>query len=568
MTGSPMELPPLQRARERLAAGAPQEAEALIWQAIDQDPRQSTAWMQLGQLLTRTGRLGDAVEAYLRVAELDPDDVASRTALGVLFRNMSFPEEAIHWHGEALALQPDSLVLNLNHLFVLPVVATSTAEIERLRQRCLEGFAALQPRISQLQLTGHEMPNHPFYLIYHNRDDRATLESYGHLMRHFAQSKAQPLRASSHQTTRPGSGRKRIGFLSGFFSNHSNSLAFEGLIRHLDRNRFEVVVIHLHSTKKDEITDRINRCVDRHVTLSGTYRQALRRLDALKLDLLYFTDIGMHPMSTLLGCSRSAPLQITGWGIPQTSGLSGIDYYISSDLVEPVDGDDHYTETLVRLPGLPCCYLSEHLSPVSLSRDFFLLPPQVPLYGCLQSPWKMHPDFDGLLEQIACQVPEAWFVFIEADLTSHTQIFLERLRSSAPTVSQRLILLSRQERAHFIALAGCLDVLLDPPYFSSGITLYDTIHTGTPIVSLEGRFLRSRYVAGAYRLMGLADAPVARSPEAYVELAVALGRDRERLESLRRRIRECAPSLYDRREGIEAFAAFALEAIEQRRQKP
>ena len=168
-----------------------------------------------------------------------------------------------------------------------------------------------------------------------------------------------------------------------------------------------------------------------------------------------------------------------------------------------------------------------------------------------------------LFRSIAHQVPEAWFVFVESDVTSLTAILLERLSQSAPTACERMILLGRQERRDFIALAACIDVLLDPPYFSSGITLYDTIHHGTPIVSLEGRFLRSRYVAGAYRLMGVPEAPVAQSPEAYVQLAVELGRDRERRERLRQQIRERQHLLYDRLEGVDAFAEFAAEAIDR-----
>ena len=72
--------------------------------------------------------------------------------------------------------------------------------------------------------------------------------------------------------------------------------------------------------------------------------------------------------------------------------------------------------------------------------------------------------------------------------------------------------------------------------FGSGVTLYETIHTGTPVVTLEGHFLRSRFVAAAYRLMEVEDPPVAASPEAYVELAVALMQDPQRRELLRQEI--------------------------------
>jgi tetratricopeptide (TPR) repeat protein len=547
----------LLEADSQLQAGYLAGAQAIAEQILTQDPDNVTCWCLVGRIARQAGRLGDAVAAYEQAAELDPQLLSCRTELGYLLRDMALPEASIYWHGEALALQPNELILNLNHLFVLPIVAHSAQQMEQLRQRCLGGLDRLEKRAQSLDFGDYSMSHHPFYLIYYNCDDRAVLESYGRLLgQHLTKVDSPP------RPGRPPGARPRIAFLSGFFFSHSNSRAFEGLIRYLDRRQFEVVVIHLSTSKSDEVRDRIDACADQVVVLVDDFEGAQRQLLRLELDLLFFTDIGMHPVAMMLACCRSAPVQVTGWGVPQTSGLSTIDYYISGELVEGPGADAQYTENLVRLPGLPCCYLAENLEPVQHGRDYFFLPQDVPLFGCLQSFSKLHPDFDGVLEQIAQEVPEAWFVFVEADYTSYTQIFMERIAISAPTLAQRLILLSRMERHEFISLAACLDVLLDPPYFGSGITLYETIHTGTPIVTLEGDFLRSRFVAGAYRLMGLDPAPVAKSFATYRDLAVALVRDPEGLAVLRRTIAERARQcLYDRKDVVQGFSEFALQAM-------
>ena len=549
----------LGRAGQLLQVGDLAAAEVCAQEALALDPQNVDGWCRLGEVLRQAGRLGDAVSAYGEAAQLDPSHVPCRTALGNIFRNMALPDAAIHWHGAALALRPDILILHLNHLFVLPIVATSAEQIEALRQRCLAGLGQLVEGRQDLELGDYAMSHHPFYLIYHNRDDRAVLEAYGKLVSRHLQVVDTPVRLR-----RPAAGRRRIGFLSGFFYSHSNSRAFEGLIRNLDRQHFEVVVIHLPSSQRDRVRDRIDACADQAVVLVDNFEGAARQLDSLALDLLFFTDIGMHPMALMLACRRSAPVQVTGWGVPQTSGLATIDHYISGALVEGPDTDVQYSENLVRLPGLPCCYLAENLEPATHGRDYFFLPQDIPLFGYLQSFSKLHPDFDDVLEQIAKRLPTAWFVFVEAEITSYTQIFLNRIAVSAPILAERLILLSRMGRQEFISLAGCLDVLLDPPYFGSGVTLYETIHTGTPIVTLEGDFLRSRFVAGAYRLMGLEQPPVAHSVDAYVDWAVALIADPEGLAELRCTIAERANQcLYDRQDVVEAFADFALKAIAQ-----
>jgi hypothetical protein len=108
-------------------------------------------------------------------------------------------------------------------------------------------------------------------------------------------------------------------------------------------------------------------------------------------------------------------------------------------------------------------------------------------------------------------------------------------------------------------------VLLDPPYFGSGVTLYETIHTFTQIVTLEGDFLRSRFfLAGAYRLMALEQSQVVYSIAAYVDWVVALITDPEARAELRRTIAARArQGLYYRQDVVEAFADFAFKAIAQ-----
>jgi len=133
---------------------------------------------------------------------------------------------------------------------------------------------------------------------------------------------------------------------------------------------------------------------------------------------------------------------------------------------------------------------------------------------------------------------------------------------------ERVLMLARMDRCDFLALGGCLDVMLDPFHFGSGITLYETIHAGTPVVSLEGNFLRSRYVAAAYRLMEVEDPPVAATPAEYVERAVALMKDPQRREHLRQEIAAKAKArLYDRLDYVRGFEAFAISAVAQARER-
>jgi len=554
---------------KRLAAARDFNAAILCLQeGLQLAPEDGEIWSQLARLLLALGRYGDAIPCLMRLAELEPDNAACRTELGHLFRRVGYVGDAIHWHGEALALLPDSLLLHLNHLFVLPLVAESAQQIAACRQRCEEGLRALEQQQQFLAFDRDvSVICHPYYLIYHDRNDRELLELYGRLITRALgndQSPEQrpPLPRAVPTPVDAPIPRIRIGFLSGFFSNHSNARAFDGLILHLDRHRFEVVLIHLATSPRDDMSARLEACSQEVVVLPAPLDAANARLTELGLDLLFYTDLGMHPSATMLATRRSAPVQATGWGVPQTSGLPGIDYYVSGDLVEPPGAQEHYSETLVRLPGLPCCYRCEAIEPLERQRDYYLLPPDRPLWGCLHRFEKFHPDFDLALEAIARAVPDSLFVFVEEEVPSLTSLYLDRLARSAPTAREQVVILSRMDWPDFLALAGCLDVLLDPFHFGSGITLYETIHSGTPVVTLEGRFLRSRFVAAAYRLMEVTDPPVAATPAEYVERAVALMQDPQRRELLRQEIAAKAKAhLYDRLDYVRGFEDFALKAV-------
>ncbi|WP_457832819.1 hypothetical protein, partial [Staphylococcus aureus] len=62
------------------------------------------------------------------------------------------------------------------------------------------------------------------------------------------------------------------------------------------------------------------------------------------LDILIFPDIGMGGRGYQFQILRLARAQCTAWGHPVTSGLKTVDYYLSSDLMEPVNAQDEYTE--------------------------------------------------------------------------------------------------------------------------------------------------------------------------------------------------------------------------------
>jgi cephalosporin hydroxylase len=82
-----------------------------------------------------------------------------------------------------------------------------------------------------------------------------------------------------------------------------------------------------------------------------------------------------------------------------------------------------------------------------------------------------------------------------------------------------------------------IDLGLDPFPYNGGTTSYDSIWMGVPFVTWPGEHLSARMGRAILRNVGL-DELIAQDADAYVDIAVSLAHDHERLKALRGNLRE------------------------------
>ena len=150
-------------------------------------------------------------------------------------------------------------------------------------------------------------------------------------------------------------GKIRIGYLSDCLRQHTVGKLFLGWLRYCDRQKFE---IHCYSLNReqDAIAQEIQRYSDAFHQISGDLEGMCQQILNDELHVLTFLDIGMHPKTSQIASLRLAPVQCLTWGHPVTSGLPTVDYFLSSNLMEPENGEEHYSEQLVRLPHIGIAY--------------------------------------------------------------------------------------------------------------------------------------------------------------------------------------------------------------------
>jgi predicted O-linked N-acetylglucosamine transferase (SPINDLY family) len=97
-----------------------------------------------------------------------------------------------------------------------------------------------------------------------------------------------------------------------------------------------------------------------------------------------------------------------------------------------------------------------------------------------------------------------------------------------------------------------VDIALDPFPFNGSNTSFEALWQGVPVVTLLGERFVSRTGASLLTQIGFPEL-IARSPDDYVRIAVALAKDRDRLAAIRSRLRPvvaasllCDPVTYTR----------------------
>src|SRR5260370_19845545 len=162
---------------------------------------------------------------------------------------------------------------------------------------------------------------------------------------------------------------------------------------------------------------------------------------------------------------RLAAVQWASWGQPVTTGFPTIDYFISSDLMEPAGAAGHYSERLIRLPNLSIYYEPSDVPPVGIDRAQLGLRDNAVVYWCCQSLPKYLPQFDEVFARIAAEDPDCQFTFIEfGGGRGVTEMFRARLDRTFEAVGlnagDHCVFLPRLAPDRFVAAIGQCDIVL------------------------------------------------------------------------------------------------------------
>jgi predicted O-linked N-acetylglucosamine transferase (SPINDLY family) len=535
------------------------EALALARASAKRLPKAAVLWNALAQAEAAAGNQDAAAKAYADGLKVAPDDV-------VLSLNAAlFESEQSNFSGAReiytrLVAAHEHNGARFRLATLLPSIPESETQIDGLRRSFRDALARLRDDDVKLVDPLNEFGDTPFYLSYHGRDDdRQLLAELEQTLR----SACPALNFTAPHVGRTRrTGKPRVAFCSHFLFDHSVGRSVRAYVQALATDQFELSLLLVPPFQEDSLSRELSGKAN-VIRLPFDLRAARERIATLELDLLIFPEIGMDALTYYLALSRLARVQWTTLGHPCTSGLSSIDAYLSYETLEVPGSERFYSERLIRLPegSIYPDYPGDNVPARLRDRTQLGLPGDGPLLICPQSLFKLMPQFDQALRDILEATPQARVLLPEARHAGQVTAIKRRFAATLGPLADRIQFFSRRSRAEFIELVAACDVLLDPFPVGGGITTWDALATGIPMVTWPGELMRSRFAFSALQQAGITST-VARDLPDYVAIVSRLLRDADERATIRSAISGAAPSIYRDTRAVPHFLSAINRALD------
>jgi len=439
----------------------------------------------------------------------------------------------------------------------------------------------------------------PYAASYHNRNNALLLATYCKLLRKICPwiNYYSPILAEKIlkrdlnkplQCTQPQLYiKKKICFISDSFTTDTSVLRDRiCIIGKLDRTKYDVYFASFYpyeSISKNSIIAKVfmEKIKDNYIYLGNnldTTRSILDTarsiLETYRFDFIVYPDIGMKLLPTLLAYSRIALVQITTWGHSETSGIDTIDYFVSSEYFENTHStlyqpQDNYTEKLILFKSLGTYYISPHKlfienNPKYIDQDKnktikkyktdYGFNTNQNLYVCLQTFYKLNPEFENCLARILELDPNG--IVLLSNTFPYCKSHLIRIKKTfGDEKLKRVRWFGSLEKDEFLNLVSISDVCLDPFPFGGFNTSYDAFDYNIPVITMDNcEFLHGRFTSGLYKKMELYNSEcIVNTPEEYAQIASQIGINEKLRHKINRNIEMKKNLIFQEQESVQEW---------------
>ena len=324
----------------------------------------------------------------------------------------------------------------------------------------------------------------------------------------------------------------RLGFLSADIVNkHSITYFLKTILLKYDKKKYEIFLF-LNNVKEDQTTDIFKGLVDNSFNIKD-----LNDIEAINLIRQNNIDIIIDLMGIMsenriaLLKNRLAPIQISWLGYCNTTGLKNMDYIISDRNLIYSDEEKLYAEKIIFLPKIWNCHAGFDLEiksyPTPFKNNKYIT------FGSFNSFNKINLNVVEVWSKILKNVKNSKLI-----LKSSKILNIDRLKELFKK-NGVLESVSFFERNHsfeeHLDLYQNIDIALDTFPYNGVTTSFEAIWMNVPVLTMKGFNFNSRCGESINKNIGI-NYLIARDEREYIDKAIELSKDVEKLTSIRNKI--------------------------------
>ncbi|MGY4437123.1 putative O-linked N-acetylglucosamine transferase (SPINDLY family) [Bradyrhizobium sp. F1.13.1] len=330
---------------------------------------------------------------------------------------------------------------------------------------------------------------------------------------------------------RPLDPEKRIvvGYVAAEFRQHSAGLSLLPVLRHHDHTKFEIICYYSWPGA-DEYTAIFKSLADVWVDVWGLSDDELAdRIQADNVDILI--DVSGHTTGNRLQCfaRKPAPIQATGFGHATGTGMPTMDYVLADPVFIPPSVRHLFPE---KIHDLPCLITIEPISDQQPS-ELPMLRNGYVTFGVFNRIYKISDEAIRLWSRLMRELPGSKIVLKHGLLDDPLlrDSLIARFLAQG-VIEENITCLGTTSRDDHLAAFAQVDISLDTFPQNGGISTWESLYKGVPVVAKLGIGASSRAGASIVAAVGLGDW-VAEDDEGYIEIARKFASQPDYLAKLR-----------------------------------
>jgi predicted O-linked N-acetylglucosamine transferase (SPINDLY family) len=467
----------------------PNEALASIELSLTLKPGQPDALMNRGNALVRLRRLNEALAAFAESLAVLPGNTDTLMNRGFALHLLGRHADAIADFDRVLTIQPSQAVARSAKIFMLDYLPHLTFQKHQEERRMF------------FRAHAADLPSHPH----------------------------------AHPNDRNADRQLVVGYVSADFRRHSAAASFGPVLKHHNKAGFRIIC-YSGVLVEDDLTREFQGYAQEWVRCSELSDDELAaRIRRDGVDIL--VDLSGHSYGNrlLVFARKPAPVQVTAWGHGGGTGLPMVDYQFTDPIHIPAWARPLFAESLY---DLPCCITFEP-------------PPFAPTVLNLPARARGFVTFGSLnrFSKITSAQLELWAAILES--VPLARLLLKDGGFDDPLIradilakfckhgisAERIEMRGYTPHREHLATYGEVDIVLDTFPQNGGVTTWEALWMGAPVLAMLGNHSSSRTSGAILGALGLGGW-VAEDEAGYLALAAARAADLGSLAQFRFGIRE------------------------------